>query len=279
MLRLDPAERASVPEIFNHFWLRASNSGQGSSGREGGEREIKKSNSTIFQTISAFSREGSDRSREHSKSPTPSSNEKNNNGRSMDTDSLSAMLDSIDGEAGVSASSPDTADDATDLQVMPKVFKLVPLRRSSGSANSVGDSSNNDSPGRPGSRPPINRPELHNPTRTRARAMINDQSDSLRDLTDAVSITSQNSSSSLRDQGRGGRSRSASRASVDMTAPEPPYTSPKTSRNSLTFFSNAGNASLNTHGTTSASSTARGRPPPNGYDSPARGGTGRADYK
>jgi hypothetical protein len=42
MLRLDPAERATVPEIFNHFWLRSSS---GSSGSSSNAPELKRDRS------------------------------------------------------------------------------------------------------------------------------------------------------------------------------------------------------------------------------------------
>jgi serine/threonine protein kinase len=310
MLRLDPTERASVPEIFNHFWLRGSSSGPGGErGERGVELKKDKSGSTIFQTLGGFSRESSAKS---TRGPSPIDK---NIDIQVDTDSLDAILDSLDGEAGVTTKinisliAPMLSDSDGTPEVTPKVFKLVPLRRATvltGSSHSVDGAGNGDSPGagRPGSRPPVHRAELSNPTTRRAQAMLNDKSDSLRDLTDAVSrretvtapSNAQNATNMRGEQGReirSGRVRSTSSNHLSTlgtdyknefgTPPEPssPFGSPKHSaqgspKNTRGTFFTAGTASLNTH---SSVPTTRAR---SMYDSPARapaGPVGRTDYK
>lgn len=256
MLRLEPAERATVPEIFNHFWLR----GAGNVTEIKRDRSATNLNGTVFSTSvkdssAAFSRESSDRSVDQQKTSSPRSPaiESNKSIKDLAINQIIDALESVDVPTG----------DSLDQVMMPsglsseppgsKVFKLVPLRRNTGLESEAPDSSQT---------------ELSNSTTRRARAMLSDETDSLKDLTDTVSLNkggdpssgsnlrfarvrSQPSNSSTSDfAGVGFVKDDLKRAStykLDDLAPPSQQNSPKgTVRASSTFFS-AANASLNTH--------------------------------
>lgn len=274
MLRLDPAERASVPEIFNHFWLRGS--GNGVVGPGGAELKWDRSggpNSTVFQSVSSL--------KDLSLPPKEKSDDKK---RFKNPDSLTVMLDEVvamlepadstlAGEVVKTESftPPPTAVGASNENATsPQLFKLVPLRRTGTQNQKVDSPSSDDSrptTGRGGAKP---------------RSSLQ-EADSLRDLTETVGRASlthdplaySTITPSRVGSGRFVRDRSATAASaaeisgivpkesrdrksmvVYSSNLEPSVHSemliahshsPKTSRpGSGTFFS-AGTASLNTH--------------------------------
>lgn len=280
MLRLDPGERATVPEIFNHFWLRGASSTVTELKRERSASNLAPAivagniaaGNTVFASLSSakeasLSRESSARSTDPSRSSTPRLSPRAETKLPINSDSLTLILQTLNGDVGVN-----TDESLENTTSLPSVSadgssppaaqgsKLVPLRRNNESNFNIGGAKDiaNDS------------------TTRRARAMLSDESDSLRDLTESISIRKNGEilAGGLRDSSNRftrAKSQPANSLPPDFAGNTiyrddsrrlhpPPYkidgdrggtpshhSSPKSSgRGSHTFFS-AGNASLNTH--------------------------------
>lgn len=175
MLRLDPAERATVPEIFNHFWLRIPSATAATASDVRKDRSGISSNSQHIAAAAA-ARAVSPPAAIASMEPIVTSENKIMS-RSVNSTPRGSNKDIDIGVSGVVRESDPVPGLPAPQVESPRQFKLVPLRRNPTAKNSPVNSPGHISP----------RASIINSDKKMSGSLPMDEGDSLRVLAEALS--------------------------------------------------------------------------------------------